>query len=271
MSAKAEVPVGQKFGEITIIGRAPNPEGRTGCFVFTRCDCGSEQRMTLRSIVKRGVSRCSTSRHFDRSRLEQGEQLIGRKFGLLTVIGAVADPAPDHKGKTQVLVRCDCGVERFAIVNHLMRGNIKTCGGDAHGTIKVQATRWSWSSKSPLTYAIEAVGSGLVKIGSTRELKDRLFRLQYPCPVELMVVAVCDDNIERRMHALLAAHRAHGEWFHYNDHVRRAIAEHMRPETLSVLAAIGRGSRGRTKGMKYKCKRCGEVGHFAKTCGRVPS
>jgi hypothetical protein len=263
MSAKREVPVGQRFGELVVVGRAPNAPNTGGCFVYVRCDCGTETRMRLATLEKRGVQRCSASQHFDRSRAAQGESLLGRRFGALTVIGA--SPVAANKGHAQVGVRCDCGQERYAVVNHLLRGNIASCGGDAHRAISVQARRWKWSGKAS-TYLIEAVGTGLVKIGSARNIKERLLKLQYPCPVELKVIASCEDDVERRLHAELDAYRAHGEWFRACPEVIGAALELMAPTELSVLEVIGKGKRGRVKGRKYACKRCGELGHFSKTC-----
>jgi hypothetical protein len=262
MSAKREVPVGQRFGELVVVGRAPNAPNTGGCFVYVRCDCGTEMRVRLRSL-ERGVSRCSKQQHFDRSRVEQGLALLGRRFGALTVVRE--SPNPDPKGHSQVAVRCDCGQERYAVINHLMRGNVASCGGDAHRAINVQALRWTRGGRAS-TYLIEAVGTGLVKIGSARNIKERLLKLQYPCPVELKVIASCEDDVERRLHAELDAYRAHGEWFRACPEVIGAALELMAPTELSVLEAIGKGKRGRVKGRKYACKRCGELGHFSKTC-----
>lgn len=183
---------------------------------------------------------------------------------MLTVISSVPEPA--KKSHAQVKVRCDCGAERMAVINHLMRGQIRSCGGDAHKAIAVQAKRWSWKNEPVRTYVIEATGTGLVKIGQSRDMVERLRKMQYQCPVEMRIIAVCDDNVERRLHALLDAHRAHGEWFRKNDEVMGVVLSLCHSESIEVLSEIGTGSRGAVKGRKYKCKRCGELGHFAKTC-----
>jgi hypothetical protein len=221
--------------------------------------------MALRSILRGGVSRCVRSSHWDRSREEQGRVLVGQRFGILTVIAGTAESA--EQGKAQALVRCDCGVERFVVINHLARGQVASCGGEAHKTLKPQSRRWTWSGKAG-TYAIEAVGTGLVKIGAARHLKERLQKLQYPCPVELRVIAWSDADVERNLHTMLVAHRAHGEWFKKNDETMRAIFDVLEPKQVSVLSSLGVGSRGKTRGRKHKCKRCGDLGHHAKTCAR---
>lgn len=50
--------------------------------------------------------------------------IVGRKFGLLTVVGVGAMVG----GKTGMLCRCDCGSETTATVGHLVGGRRLTCG-----------------------------------------------------------------------------------------------------------------------------------------------
>jgi hypothetical protein len=269
MSAKAEIPVGRKFGELTIIGRAPNRKGATGAFVFTKCDCGTESRMTLRSIVRRGVSRCNRESHWDRSVVASGESMIGQRYGALTVIAATAERhvSPGGSRSAQVLTRCECGVERYARISDLRGGSVQSCGGDAHKVIAKQVKRWTVSGKRG-TYAIEAIGTGMVKIGSSRDFKTRMWKLQPACPVELRMIASTPDDIEKRLHVELDAHRLHGEWFSMNDDVMAAIGKSMAPADLSVMAEFSASRSGRAKAGRHRCKRCGDLGHHAKTCSR---
>ena len=190
-SCRIEIPIGQRFGELVIVGQAPSNRGLQ---VFTRCDCGTEKRIRLRRILKREISFCGTARHR----------------------GALA-------------------------------------GQRAHCT---------------RTYVIEAIGAGLIKIGCASNINDRLKHLQFTCPIELRVVAVSDENVERRLHDMLRPHRAHGEWFRQSSEVMSTVLSLCRSESISVLATLGVGSRGIVKGRQYRCKRCGEFGHFAKTCSR---
>lgn len=266
-----EVPIGQRFGELVITGRAPSVYKKSGdsggVYVFVKCDCGTESRMRLSAVANRGVKSCGRASHWDRRIVESGQQMIGQQFGALTVVAATADrhTAPGGSRAAQVLVRCDCGTERYARITDLRGGSIRSCNGDAHKDIKPQVKRWEVHGKRK-TYAIEAVGTGLVKIGAARDFKKRMWKLQPMCPVELRMIAASDDDIEARMHVQLDAHRVHGEWFHANDEVLAAIAALLEPASMSVLGETLSFRKGKPRGGKCRCKRCGELGHFAKTC-----
>lgn len=52
------------------------------------------------------------------------KDLIGEKFGLLTVIKHAGKPSKRHRW----ICRCDCGTEKNIQGNHLTYGKIKSCG-----------------------------------------------------------------------------------------------------------------------------------------------
>lgn len=60
---------------------------------------------------------------------KQAENLINRKFGMLTVIEKVM-----IDNRTNWRCRCDCGGERIATPTNLKKGYTKTCG--CKGTFK---------------------------------------------------------------------------------------------------------------------------------------
>lgn len=83
-----------------------------------------------------------------------------------------------------------------------------------------------------MIYAIEAVGTGFVKIGWTEgEVKERLGSLQTASPFELKAIAWCSGGrrMERELHRKLSAARVRGEWFrrcHITEEVIWEIREH---------------------------------------------
>ncbi len=84
-----------------------------------------------------------------------------------------------------------------------------------------------------MVYFIEAIGSGSVKIGTTKVGVDaRLKGLETGCPHDLRVIATIngDEFVEKKIHAWLARHRLRGEWFRLNHDVRAAIAMIVRRE-----------------------------------------
>lgn len=76
-------------------------------------------------------------------------------------------------------------------------------------------------------YCIEAVGTGLVKIGSSTNPTKRLAQLQSisPVPLRIKYVTHGGELRERELHRRLAGYRRHGEWFEACREVARAMAE----------------------------------------------
>jgi len=66
-------------------------------------------------------------------------------------------------------------------------------------------------------YLVEAIGTGLYKIGIASDLKDRFRALQTGCPYKLRLVHACQPTnpiaIEREFHVLFKRYRVIGEWF----------------------------------------------------------
>jgi hypothetical protein len=178
---EVDASIGKRFGELVVTRRDPRTDQQRKLRVFVRCDCGAEKSIPYRSLATGNSTTCGTAMHRDRDRLARGEGMVGQRYGLLTVVLALAE---GDSGRTQVLVRCDCGVERRAIVSDLAGGGLQSCGGDAHRTLKPQSKRWTVAGKYT-TYAVEAVGTGMVKIGRARDVEERIRDLQTACPVEL--------------------------------------------------------------------------------------
>lgn len=66
-----------------------------------------------------------------------------------------------------------------------------------------------------LVYFLEAIGTGLVKIGKTDQFDARVRTLQLISPVPLRLLKVIEGytDQEKFFHSLWAEHRSHGEWF----------------------------------------------------------
>lgn len=100
------------------------------------------------------------------------------------------------------------------------------------------ARRWD----TTVVYFIEAATVGMLKIGTSVSLSDRLSALQAMSPVPLGVVGTIrgGHQVEHWCHSLMADDRAHGEWFRDTPKLRAFITllqEHG-PEVASVLSPI---------------------------------
>lgn len=62
---------------------------------------------------------------------------------------------------------------------------------------------------------------GPVKIGLTRDVRQRLESLQTGSPVKLEILAYCEGDrwLERQYHTFFATQRLHGEWFGRGDNL----------------------------------------------------
>lgn len=87
------------------------------------------------------------------------------------------------------------------------------------------------------SYFIRGTLTGLIKIGESIDPVARLGDLAACGSEPLELLAVCDVP-ERALHAELAAHRVHGEWFTPSDAVIAKVREHSRGE-ITVLATAG--------------------------------
>lgn len=76
-------------------------------------------------------------------------------------------------------------------------------------------------------YLIEAVGTGLVKIGTANQPKLRLVELACGSPAPLVLLGMFDGDrkTERAVHVLFASLRAHHEWFHDRNIIRVYFAQ----------------------------------------------
>jgi hypothetical protein len=267
--------IGIRFGSLVVVGRSAHRDLQRKVYVLARCDCGVEKPVAASSLAN-GASSCGTEQHRRREALDVGENMIGKTFGMLTVTAALAER--DNMRNRQVSVICECGEQRRRVrIKDLVRNAVVHCGGPAHRVLEPQPTvvRWRWSNVAMKTYAIEGVGTGRVKIGAARNIKDRLTKLQTASPVELRIIAASDANIEKALHFELADHCTHGEWFTMSDPVMKMISERMTPTSISVIDNTGfmrsrnRGKGSGSKGVRQStCRACGQLGHYAKTCER---
>lgn len=77
------------------------------------------------------------------------------------------------------------------------------------------------------TYVVRGKKTNLIKIGRSSNLGKRLVDLQTGSPDELEYIAVIPGGeLERIIHQRVLQFRKHGEWFEYNDDVRKILLEY---------------------------------------------
>jgi len=112
--AKFKDLTGQVFGCWVVLERANNKNKET--IWLCECICGTRKEVSAGSLVFGSSTNCGCQR---------AENLIGQKFGKLTVIKRVEN----YKwGSAQWLCNCDCGNEFIVNSGSLKYGTTKSCG-----------------------------------------------------------------------------------------------------------------------------------------------
>lgn len=116
---------GQRFGKLTVIGRAEKDKVYGGIKRTTwkcKCDCGNEVEV-ITSNLTGGIS---TSCGCGKTHLKD---LTGKRFGKVTVLRrAEKDKMYGEKKAITWVCRCDCGNVFDAVGNNLKRGLSNSCG-----------------------------------------------------------------------------------------------------------------------------------------------
>lgn len=109
---------GQRFGRLIAIKRTEQKKGN--CFLWLcKCDCGKEALVPTYFLTHGLRKSCGC--------LAEGpkENLIGKRFGLLTVISMTGEKRDDN---FVWHCRCDCGKTKDTTTHLLNSGDSKSCG-----------------------------------------------------------------------------------------------------------------------------------------------
>lgn len=131
---------GQKFGRLTVLKRVENTKDGKAQWLC-RCDCGNTSIVTGKCLRNGHTKSCGcynkeiTSKH-------SLKDLIGLRFGRLTVINRADDYISPKRGKHHVRWNClcDCGANTIVESNMLTRGRTKSCGCLRKDVLKEVAT-----------------------------------------------------------------------------------------------------------------------------------
>lgn len=152
---RAETEIGKTYGFLTIIGidkkttEEIKKQGKSyGVYVFCKCKCGGEIKSYRLSSIKTGHTySCGCSKFNNPKR---SEDLTGKKFGRLTVIGR--DIKRDKKlveegksGNSHWLCKCDCGNSELRSVTayQLKSEHTQSCGCYASEKIAERNKKYS--------------------------------------------------------------------------------------------------------------------------------
>lgn len=123
MPAKLNL-INQKFGRLTVIGPAPNRGKRT--YWLCQCECGNTKEILTDSLRNGNTLSCGCLHKEKMVELCKSKtiNLIGQKFGLLTVVEQVES----YRNHSAWLCQCECGNTKIVNSVELKRGDTLSCG-----------------------------------------------------------------------------------------------------------------------------------------------
>lgn len=108
---------GMRFGKLTAV--EPAQEQNSGTLIWhCKCDCGGEVDAPLHQLTAGYRKSCGCLSH------PPLKELVGKKFGRLTVMGYAGKRAGMHRWKC----RCECGRETIVGQTLLQSGKTQSCG-----------------------------------------------------------------------------------------------------------------------------------------------
>ena len=114
--------IGKIFGRLTVLEKAHTKKGK-GAYYRCLCSCGNI------TIVQGSMLRSGNSKScgcLNKEKIQQYEDLSGRRFGKLVVIRRVPNKGKGHG--TRYLCKCDCGGTTVTERYNLISGSTLSCG-----------------------------------------------------------------------------------------------------------------------------------------------
>lgn len=116
--------IGSKVNKWFVIDLFKNDEdGRL--YANCECECGTKKSVMVKNLVKNLSKDCGCGRK-NTNRKNFSKNLIGQKFGKLTVIEALEERSKDGRKLYKCL--CDCGNEIILHTNQLTTHHTSSCG-----------------------------------------------------------------------------------------------------------------------------------------------
>ena len=119
---------GLKFNRLTVLQITDERTSDGKIKWFCQCECGNTTLVDTCSLKSGLIKSCGCL--VKENPILQKENLIGKRFGALTVIEYAGHSQPTEHSKSRVLWRClcDCGNECDIIADSLKSGHTQSCG-----------------------------------------------------------------------------------------------------------------------------------------------
>ncbi len=118
---------GKRFGRLVAVENV-GKDRHNNALWRCACDCGCEHIVVSRALVNGDAKSCGCLQREVRDKMasKSRKDVTGQRFGKLVAI----EPTDERRGGYHVVwrCRCDCGGEKLATVDKLMRGDVTSCG-----------------------------------------------------------------------------------------------------------------------------------------------
>lgn len=125
MSGKPKINlVGEKFGKLTVIKKSHIKTKNNQAKWICLCVCGVEKTIMGQSLTRGDIKSCGCTQYKRSKSPPNLINLLGQKFGKLTVIGQT----PSKNKLARWLCSCECGNTKITTGSALRQGKTKSCG-----------------------------------------------------------------------------------------------------------------------------------------------
>lgn len=114
--------IGQKINGWTILDIVYDREKPDA---ICKCECGTTKPVNIRTLITGASKNCGCGRK-KMLRRTKTKNLIGQKFGKLTVVELLEESTPKHNRQYRCI--CDCGNEIITTTTYLLTGQTRSCG-----------------------------------------------------------------------------------------------------------------------------------------------
>lgn len=120
---------GQVFGRLTVLHRDETVGKDKGAYWVCQCQCGNITSVKSYSLRSGATKSCGCLNRDINSGEKYIPDMIGKKFGMLTVVSRYGTHTTrGGQKKVTWLCRCDCGNEKVVTSQDLKSGHVKSCG-----------------------------------------------------------------------------------------------------------------------------------------------
>lgn len=116
---------GQHFGRLTVIEKDANRITKSGSYWICQCECGNKKSIKSSSLRRGEIQSCGCLRNERSKKAKEDlglvDNLVGQRFGLLTVIEKDEEETQKHSGVIYWKCLCDCGNIKSIIGHNLKR------------------------------------------------------------------------------------------------------------------------------------------------------